>query len=120
MNTALTNTTKVRLSTQKDTILGMLKKAGDRGVKNTELLKVALRFSGIIHMLRKEGYIIEMKSLGNGVYKYVLVGQETPKVQISAYEKLFDIVAEYPSVTTTQLISLMEQNNIIFKRKATR
>lgn len=120
MAATLDKETKQRISSQKDTILKMLKAAGSKGVKNSELLKVALRFSGVLFLLRKDGHIIEIVDNGGGLYSYVLVGYQEPEEKVSAYEKLFDLVADHDKVTATQLMSIMQQNNICFKRKAVR
>lgn len=105
---------------KKNLVLDMLKKAGKEGVKNSELLEVALRFSGILHSLRKDGHIIELVEKGQGQISYVLVGFEEPGHHVSAYERLFDLVAEHDKISTSQLLSILKQNNICFKRKAIR
>ncbi|OMQ06865.1 hypothetical protein BXO87_02340 [Bacillus sp. GZB] len=105
---------------KKTLVLDMLKKSGKEGVENTELIKIALRFSSILHSLRKEGYLIEVIDKGKGRFNYVLVGFESPHNHVSAYERLFDLVAEYDKVSTSQLLSVLKQNNICFKRKAIR
>lgn len=120
MNNTLKQEGKVRSETKKNKILKMLRSAGKKGVTNTELLNVALRYSSVIHLLRKDGHIIEMVDFGGGTLKYVLTGFEKPAPQIDAYEKLFDLVADHEKVTTAQLLSILRQNNICFKRSSIR
>lgn len=107
-------------ASQAATILAMLKDAGAAGVPNSELLSVALRFSGVIHILRNQGHLIELQDNGGGLYVYIYKGFKQPKKKISAYEKLFDLVADHDKVTTAQLQSIMLQNNICFTLKAIR
>ncbi|MCY8087241.1 hypothetical protein OZL46_14120 [Bacillus sonorensis] len=111
---------KKRSESQKNTILTMLREAGTTGVKNSELLKVALRYSSVIHLLRKDGHLIEMINNEAGTLRYTLVGFEEPVPQVNAYEKLFDLVAEHDKVTTAQLLSILKQNNICFKLSVVR
>lgn len=110
---------KSRLNSQKETILKMLQEAGDKGVPNTKLRRVALRFTGVIHQLKKDGHIIEVVSYGDGVYRYVLKGNTEPAKEESALDILIQAIEDEGGIVTVgKLLQIMEEKNLIFKRKS--
>ena len=110
---------KSRLNSQKETILKMLQEAGDKGVPNTKLRQVALRFTGVIHKLKKDGYIIEVVSDGDGVYRYVLKGKTEPSKEESALDILIQAIEDEGGIVTVdRLLQIMGEKNLIFKRKS--
>jgi hypothetical protein len=110
---------KARQSTQKETVLKMLQEAGEQGVTNTKLRRVALRFTSIIHLLKKDGYIIETVSDGDGVYRYVLKGKTEPVKESSALDILIQAIEDEGGIVTVdRLLQIMEEKNLIFKRKS--
>lgn len=111
---------KERTANQKDKILKMLQNAGEHGVPNSKLIEVALRFSAVLHLLRRDGHIIELVSKGEGHYNYVLTGFQKPVATIPALEVLWNEVAEHDTVTFDELKKIMESKNLTFKRKAIR
>lgn len=109
---------KSRLNSQKETILKMLQEAGDNGVPNTKLRRVALRFTSVIHQLKKVGYIIEVVSDGDGVYRYVLKGKTEPAKEESALDILIQAIEDEGGIVTVgKLLRIMDEKNLIFKRK---
>ncbi|MGM7720645.1 hypothetical protein [Metabacillus sp. Hm71] len=82
---------KKRMPTQREQILNKLRDAGDKGVTNTELLEIAIRYTARLHELYQQGYIIETVSINDGVYNYILKGEPEGETSVSA---AVDILAE--------------------------
>ena len=57
---------------QRDKILTWLRMRGERGVLNTELTELCMRFGARIHELRKAGYAIKTIKLDESRYRFVL------------------------------------------------
>lgn len=110
---------KARVKSQKETIIEMLQESGDNGVPNTKLRRVALRFTDVIYQLKKDGYIIEVVSDGDGVYRYVLKGKTEPAKEESALDILIQAIEDEDGIVTVgKLLQIMEEKNLIFKRKS--
>jgi hypothetical protein len=56
----------------RDQFLSALRDAGDKGVPNYELSKIALQYNFVIHQLRKSGYTIRRKAISKGTSYYIL------------------------------------------------
>lgn len=57
---------------QSEKILAVLEKAGDYGVTNVTLNRIAFRYSARLAELRKEGYDISTLYIAPGLFRYVL------------------------------------------------
>lgn len=57
---------------QSEKILDLLEKAGDKGVTNYTLNKIAFRYGARIHELRKQGYLISSLRVSESLWKFVL------------------------------------------------
>ncbi|WP_145413399.1 hypothetical protein [Paenibacillus xylanexedens] len=69
--------TKERTETQRDKIVAALRRAGESGVTNVELNKIALRYNARIQELYVRGYKIHSEDLDGGVTKYILISEPT-------------------------------------------
>ncbi|WP_091014433.1 MULTISPECIES: hypothetical protein [Paenibacillus] len=69
--------TKERTETQRDKIVATLRRAGESGVTNIELNKIALRYNARIQELYVRGYKIHSEELDGGVIKYILISEPT-------------------------------------------
>lgn len=64
--------------TQSEKILAKLQEAGEAGVNNIELNKIAFRYSARLHDLRKDGYIIKATHIINSCWNFRLIDPITP------------------------------------------
>ncbi|WP_440110145.1 hypothetical protein [Paenibacillus sp. QZ-Y1] len=64
-----------RTETQRDKIVSTLRHAGELGVTNIELNKIALRYNARIQELYVRGYKIHSEELDGGVTKYILISE---------------------------------------------
>lgn len=84
--------TRERTETQRDKIIATLKRAGDSGVTNVELNKIALRYNARIQELYVRGYKIHSEELDGGVTKYILLSE--PTEPFKKPDKAVDILIE--------------------------
>ncbi|PYY28260.1 hypothetical protein [Paenibacillus illinoisensis] len=84
--------TKERTETQRDKIVTALRRAGDSGVTNVELNKIALRYNARIQELYVRGYKIHSEELDGGVTKYILISE--PAEPFKKPDKAVDILIE--------------------------
>jgi len=84
--------TRERTETQRDKIIATLRRAGDSGVTNVELNKIALRYSARIQELYVRGYKIHSEELDGGVTKYILISE--PTEPFKKPDKAVDILIE--------------------------
>jgi hypothetical protein len=115
------NEARERIPTQKEKVLNSLRKAGESGLLNTDLLKISVRWSSRVQELYQEGYKIEHELVGNGVYRYRLISEpevKKPKpkkatqVLIDKVNSIFD-----GSVTSEQLSQLLDSEGFNIVRK---
>lgn len=67
-----------RLADNKARCLKALELAGDHGVTNVMLMRVAgSRAGGRVHELRQDGYVIDCQHEGRGTYRYTLRSRPT-------------------------------------------
>lgn len=95
-------------------ILSMLKRAGENGVTNTELIKITHRFGGTIFNLRMSGYKIELTNMGDGIVLYTLKRNTPSKV---GKVKGIDLVANEIEVlggrvSLWDLMNILEDHNL--------
>lgn len=77
MNTAIeTRREKQHQDSRKLAILKLLKQAGPRGLTNLELNEICFRYGGRLFELRQEGFEIETKAEGAGVYRFTFKGEK--------------------------------------------
>ncbi|WP_339193901.1 hypothetical protein MKY95_19150 [Paenibacillus sp. FSL P4-0176] len=81
-----------RTETQRDKIIATLKRAGESGVTNVELNKIALRYNARIQELYVRGYKIHSEELDGGVTKYILISE--PTEPFKKPDKAIDILIE--------------------------
>lgn len=80
MNTATAvKQEKQHQDSRKLAILKLLKEAGLRGMTNLELNEICFRYGGRLFELRKEGFDIETKAEGAGVYRFIFKGEKEPQ-----------------------------------------
>lgn len=111
--------TQVRAASQRQTILEMLRENGSRGVTNTVLTGIALKYGSRLHELYKQGYVIDRVDEGGGKVKYILVSE--PEEILSEQPKALDILVEEVNkesvVSAARLKELLEQNGFLVRRK---
>lgn len=81
-----------RTESQRDKILATLRRAGESGVTNVELNKIALRYNARIQELYVRGYKIHSEELDGGITKYILVSE--PIEPYRKPDKAVDILIE--------------------------
>jgi hypothetical protein len=79
---------KRRAKVQNDIILKMFSERKEDGITNTELKRISNNYTARMSELAKKGYVIDCESLGNGVYKYVLVKEPSSE---TTYERAIDL-----------------------------
>jgi hypothetical protein len=112
---------KLRIESNKEKILNKLREAGDKGVLNTEMSEICLRYGAVISNLHIAGYEITNESVNGGVRKYVLVNEpdEEPKPK-KATEVLMDEITQKHQgiVYDFELEELLEKLNLTVVRKS--
>lgn len=109
---------KGRIPTQLDKIVHLLREAGESGATNKQLNQICLQYDARVSDLRRKGFVINVESLGKGLYKYFLI--KTPSEETffpNALEETFETIdKEWDSVvTTSELRFILKQKgfNII-------
>lgn len=108
----------VRVPSKKEEVLECLRIAGDEGLTNIELRQIAVRFTGIIYFLRKDGYIIETIKEGHGVFRYVLRGKQDPVDDESPLSILLKEVDKRGTVSAEEFINILSSKNLVLKKLA--
>ncbi|WP_124115379.1 hypothetical protein [Paenibacillus xylanexedens] len=103
--------TKERTETQRDKIVTTLRRAGESGVTNVELNKIALRYNARIQELYVRGYKIHSKELDSGVTKYILISE--PTEPFKRPDKAVDILIEDIESRFNGNISARELNDYL-------
>jgi hypothetical protein len=112
--------TKVRTESQRLKILNLLRSAGNDGVTNVDLVKVALRYSARIQEMYVAGYEINVEELAGGLTKYVLVKE--PETKKSKPDKALNVLVEgiknkyNGNISVEQLIEELNNNNFTVRR----
>lgn len=107
---------------QRQMILEALRKAGSKGLTNIELSEICQRWAARLQELYVRGYRVKLENLGDGVYNYILV--EEPEFPNPEPPKALDVLVREIEgkfggrVTTSQLLYLLEKNNMNVVRKA--
>lgn len=81
-----------RTESQREKIVAALKQAGELGVTNVELNKIALRYNARIQELYVRGYKMHTEDLDGGVTKYILMSE--PTAPYKKPRKAVDILIE--------------------------
>lgn len=103
--------TKERTETQRDKIVAMLRRAGDSGLTNVELNRIALRYNARIQELYVRGYKIHSEELDGGVTKYILISE--PTEPFKRPDKAVDILIEDIECKYNGNISARELNEYL-------
>jgi len=104
----------------KDKILMALKSADKKGVTNTILNNISIRFGHYIYLLKIDGYDIEVENLGDGLVRYTL--KDTPLKRIK-YEKGIDVLKREiidnfgNNITYEELSSILDKHRFNIVRK---
>ncbi|ASA22673.1 hypothetical protein [Paenibacillus donghaensis] len=112
--------TKVRTESQRLKILNLLRSAGNSGVTNVDLVKVALRYSARIQEMYVAGYEINVEELAGGLTKYILVSE--PETKKSKPDKALNVLIDEIKnkyngiVSVEQLIEELDNNNFTVRR----
>lgn len=112
---------KERIPNQREKILNLLRNAGEKGITNKQFQDVCIRWDARVRELYQQGYVIKNESLGNGLYKYILVFEpetiaEKPK---KAIELLISKINNTYNgrIDTESLSSLLEAEGLQVVRK---
>jgi hypothetical protein len=99
----------------------MLRNAGENGLTNTQLKDFCIRWDARVRELYQKGYVIEVVSLGNGVYQYVLKSEPEvvpPKPQKAIHMLMEEIQQRFDgSVTSSELMELLKDKGLNIVRK---
>lgn len=110
---------KERIENKTTQVLNALRQAGEDGLTNAELSRIALRYGGHLGELYRDGYKIDKVSLGNGLYNYILISEpETIVTREKAIDKLFKAVNKRGFVDAETLQRIMDANDITVRYKA--
>ncbi len=108
---------------RKDIILRMLRNAGEKGVTNTELQKVSLRYSACIGTyMKNQGYEIRVKNLGGGLCRYYLIS-EPETINYGKPENAVDILLREieenfgGEVSSEDLVKILSRNDFYMRKK---
>ncbi|PAD70565.1 hypothetical protein CHH83_01820 [Bacillus sp. 7586-K] len=110
-----------RIPTQREKILNLLRNAADKGITNQQFQNVCIRWDARVRELYQQGYVIENESLGNGVYKYILVSE--PETIADKPKKAIELLISKINNTyngkidTESLSSLLEAEGLQVVRK---
>lgn len=120
MTNAIYKESKQREKSQKSVILDELKHAGSKGVLNTELNDIMLRFGQILYLLHLDGYKIRKENVGNGIVKYTLLNSN-PAQKVKRESGLDIVKREMQNVSSNiepfnisavDLEFILESNNL--------
>lgn len=113
--------TKERTETQRDKIVAALRRAGESGVTNVELNKIALRYNARIQELYVRGFKMHSEDLDGGVTRYILVSEPTEpfKKPDKAVDILIeDIESQYNgSIRARELSEYLDTQGFTVRRK---
>jgi hypothetical protein len=114
------NEAKLRIPTQKEKIINLLRSSGSIGVTNKELQEVCIRWTARMSELYEDGYIINNEPLGNGIYNYVLLSEPDKKKEksMSALDILLKEVKDAGLVSSDDLKKIIEKSNFNIHRKS--
>lgn len=112
--------TQLRTEAQKYKIIAALREAGESGLTNAQLSKIALRYNARIQELYVLGYGISTFSVSGGLTKYVLYSE--PKTTHDKPDHALNILLNEidkcgGNVDKEQLLGLLDTNNFTVRRK---
>lgn len=111
-----------RIPSQRDRIVNLLLKRGERGATNEELSKISLAYQTRIFELTEQGYVFKLKSLGEWLVNYTLVS--VPTTPSPPRTPIKDIVIESINedygglMDVSSLHELLEHCNAFVSRKS--
>jgi hypothetical protein len=111
---------KKRIPSQRLKMVKMLKEAGEQGVTNVQFVNVGLGYGARLTELYQMGYEIDVDSLANGVYKYILRKEpgDIKSVMKAVEEIMMEIDRDYDgSITAKELESLLKSKNFRIVRR---
>lgn len=110
-----------RAPTQRELVLNTLREAGDKGVLNTDLVKLCIRYTGRLAELYQMGYKVDVEYIEKGVCIYTLVSE--PAKPITEVPKAISVLAKeideqfHGAITTENLIQLLQDKNFNVVRR---
>jgi|SRR5699024_2853768 len=107
-----------RMMNKKKDVLKALKDAGDNGLTNQELSRIALRYGAYLGEMYKEGYEIPKTNLGNGLFRYIY--KSSPKNKIvreKAIDKIINEIGKRGAVNKDEFVKILEEMNVSVKYK---
>lgn len=119
--TKILESAKKRKPNQRQIVLEKLRKAGDKGLLNTELVKVCIGYRTRISELYKMGYKIDCDHVATSVCRYTL--REEPEFEKEIlYEKAYDVTMKHiedigGNISKEQLIEFLKENGFNIVRK---
>lgn len=79
-----------RQDNKREQVLNMLRGRGLKGITNSELSAISLRYGGHLGKLYELGYKISKESLGEGLFNYILI--EEPSREKHDNKKALDVL----------------------------
>jgi hypothetical protein len=122
MNNTILMEAKKRMPSQREQILNRLREAGDRGVLNTDLVQLCIRYTGRLAELYQMGYKIDTDHVEKGIVLYTL--REEPKVPVKDIPSAISVLAKeinetyHGAITAETLQALLQQMNFNVVRKS--
>lgn len=110
-----------RTESQRVKIIAALRQAGESGVTNVELNKIALRYNARIQELYVRGYKMHIEDLDGGVTRYILNSEPTepykkPKKAVDIL--IEDVKDKYDgSISARELKDYLDTQGFTVKRK---
>lgn len=104
--------TLIRIATQREKFIYLLRKYKETGITNAELSKVSLTYTARISELRSLGYKIKDVDLGGGLSNYFLISEPKERQKLGrAIDIFWDIISSYgESVTKQELKEILDNN----------
>ena len=110
-----------RSPSQRTVIIQKLRKAGKKGMLNTDLVKIGIGYRTRISELYKMGYVIDCTYESKGVCRYTLKAE--PEVEreldtVKAYQVVYDKIEQLRGfIKKEELMEFLEENNFQIVRK---
>lgn len=111
---------KDRAPSQKVAILETLREAGSKGVTNTDLKNIAIRFSAVTNQLQLDGYDIELVNEGSGVVRYILKDPNPVRSKVkveTGLQKTRAFFSESNSPSFEDFVNFLSDNGLHIKHK---
>lgn len=121
MNNIILVEARKRMPSQRERLLDVLRKAGSKGVLNTDLVEICIGYRSRIAELYQMGYKIDVENVEKGVCIYTLIKEPVAPIKdvptaISVLQK--EISDKFHgAITPESLVGLLQELNFNVVRK---